>query len=64
MNMEIVGYLTKIPDAIVFENTDGELLLLFADKERAENGMTMLRKRFEEKWGKGSGAAYYKCNRK
>lgn len=64
VNMEIVEYLTKIPDAIVFENTDGELLLLFADKERAESSMTMLRKRFEEKWGKGSGAAYYKCNRK
>lgn len=59
VNMEIIEYLSKIPDALAFKNAEGEVLLLFTDENRAEDGMRMVRKRFEEKWGKDRDVLVY-----
>ena len=59
VNMEIIEYLSKIPDTLVFKNAEDEILLLSTDMAQAENSMRTLRKRFEEKWGKDRDVLVY-----
>ena len=49
--MEIIEYLLKIPDALVFKNAEDEYFVLFADLETATEGVRRLRSRFRSGWG-------------
>lgn len=59
VNMEIIEFISKIPDTFVFKNSEGEILILSTDENRAERSMRMLRKRFEEMWGKDKDVLVY-----
>lgn len=52
---EAVRYLSTMMDMIVFRNSSNEILLLYPDRETAENGIKTIRKRFEKGWGKNGG---------
>lgn len=52
---EAVRYLSTMTDMIVFRNSSNEILLLYPDRETAENGIKTIRKRFEKGWGKNGG---------
>lgn len=52
---EAVRYLSAMTDMIVFRNSSNEILLLYPDRETAENGIKIIRKRFEKGWGKNGG---------
>lgn len=52
VKMEMIEYMLKIPDAFVFKNAEDEILLVFKDRETAENRMQQLFERFEEGWGR------------
>ncbi|MEZ3493341.1 MAG: EAL domain-containing protein [Lachnospiraceae bacterium] len=49
--MEIIEYLLKLPDALVFKNAEDEYFVLFADLETAAEGVRRLRSRFRSGWG-------------
>lgn len=49
--MEIIEYLLKLPDALVFKNAEDEYFVLFADLETATEGVRRLRSRFRSGWG-------------
>lgn len=49
----IADYLDKIPNVTKFALTQDEIILLFRDKNYAEEVIKKLLKRFEEGWGKG-----------
>ncbi len=49
--MDIIEYLLKIPDALVFKNAEDEYFVLFADFDTAEEGVQRLRNRFRLGWG-------------
>ena len=52
---ETVAYLSGIPDALVFRNSSNSILMLYTDKEKAEEGVKAVRGRFEHGWGKNKG---------
>lgn len=52
---EAVKYLSGITDAITFRNASTEILLVFADKEKADEGVKAVRRRFEKGWGNNAG---------
>ncbi len=49
--MEIIEYLLKIPDALVFKNAEDEYYVVFADMETAKEGVRRIRSRFRLGWG-------------
>lgn len=52
---EAVRYLSGMTDAITFRNASTEIILVFTDKEKAEEGVKAVRRRFEKGWGKNAG---------
>lgn len=52
VRVEILTYLSGITDALLFKNTETELLLLYESSAKAEDDAAMLRRRFAEYWGK------------
>lgn len=52
---EAVRYLSGITGSITFRNASTEILLVFIDKEKAEEGVNAVRQRFEKGWGKNAG---------
>ncbi|MBD5384696.1 MAG: EAL domain-containing protein [Ruminococcaceae bacterium] len=52
---EAVRYLSTMSDMIVFRNSSNEVLLLYPDRETAENSIKIILKRFEKGWGKNGG---------
>lgn len=51
IKMEIVEYLLKLPDALVFKNAEDELFILYRNTETAERGIAQMRERFRSGWG-------------
>lgn len=52
---EAVRYLATMTDMTVFRNSSNEILLLYHDKDTAENSIKIIRKRFQKGWGKSGG---------
>ena len=52
--MEMIGFVTKVPGMMAFKTAGDEILLLFETRTAAENGLEVLKKRFETGWGKDS----------
>lgn len=52
VRVEILTFLSGITDALLFKNTETELLLLYESSAKAEDDAAMLRRRFAEYWGK------------
>ena len=52
---EAVRYLSGINGSITFRNASTEILLVFTDKEKADEGVRAVRQRFEKGWGKNAG---------
>lgn len=50
--IEMIRFISGVPGTMAFRSADDELLLLYEDREKAEEGLRMLRKRFECGWGK------------
>lgn len=50
--MEILAYFSGMTDALLFKNTDKELLLLYESPEKAAADVADIRGRFAERWGK------------
>lgn len=50
--MEMINFIQEVPGAMAFKTDDDEVLLLYEDKEKAEEGLAVLRERFEKGWGK------------
>ncbi len=53
VRMEIIEYLLKLTDVLVFKNAEDEYFILFADPERAEAKVKEIRRRFQTGWGEG-----------
>ena len=51
--MEMIDFISKVPGTMAFKNAGDEILLLYEKEEEAERGLRILRKRFENGWGKG-----------
>ena len=52
---EAVNYLSSIPNVYVFKNTGTEILLIFPEREKAEDIVKAVRERFETGWSKNRG---------
>lgn len=50
--MEMINYLTSDSGAMVFKTAGDEIMLLYENQKAAEAGLLILRKRFEQGWGK------------
>ena len=50
--MEMIKYLSSMEGAMVFKTAGDEIMLLFGSEQKAEECMAVLRKRFEDGWGK------------
>lgn len=50
--LEMIQYLSSDSEAMVFKTAGDEVMLLYENKEKAEESMKRLRKRFERGWGK------------
>jgi len=50
--MEMIKYLSSMEGAMVFKTAGDEIMLLFESEQKAEECMAVLRKRFEDGWGK------------
>lgn len=59
VRMEIIEYLLKIPDALVFKNAEDEYILLFADLDTAKEGVERIRSRFHFGWSTGDANIVY-----
>ncbi|MDE7478833.1 MAG: EAL domain-containing protein [Lachnospiraceae bacterium] len=51
IKMEIVEYLLKLQDALVFKNAEDEFFVLFTEVEKAEARINEIRRRFQAGWG-------------
>lgn len=52
---EAVNYLSSIPNVYVFKNTGTEILMIFPEREKAEDIVRAVRERFETGWSKNRG---------
>ncbi len=50
--LEMVKFILGMPGALAFKSSEDEIFLLYENKADAENGVQVLRKRFESGWGK------------
>ncbi|MCM1272019.1 MAG: EAL domain-containing protein [Clostridium sp.] len=51
VKMEIIEYFLKIPEALPFKNSQGEIIMLFRDTDMAERQLEEMRQRFMLGWG-------------
>jgi len=52
IRMEMIEYLLKIPDTFVFKNAEDEIILVFKDRDAAEEKIPHILGRFEQGWGR------------
>lgn len=50
--MEMINYIFTVPGTMAFKTAGDEIMLVYETKEDAEEGLKILRKRFERGWGK------------
>lgn len=50
--MEMIRFISALPGTMVFKSSGDEILLLYENRKEAEEGLEVLRKRFERGWGK------------
>lgn len=50
--MEMIRFISALPGTMVFKSSGDEILLLYENRKEAEEGLKVLRKRFERGWGK------------
>lgn len=50
--MEMINFIQEVPGTMAFKTAGDEVMLLYEDKEKAEEGLAVLRERFEKGWGK------------
>lgn len=50
--MEMINYIFTVPGTMAFKTAGDEIMLLYEKEEDAEEGLRILRKRFERGWGK------------
>lgn len=50
VEVEVCQYLLKLPDTLVFKNTEDEIVLLFHDSEKAMEAIKKIWNRFDEGW--------------
>ncbi len=54
IKMEIVGYISSLPDSIAFKGAEDEIILILPNREQAEEVKEILEERFESGWGKNN----------
>lgn len=52
IRMEIIQYITSLPDTIAFKGSEEDILLVFQNQEQAEAVEAQLDDRFDEGWGR------------
>ena len=52
---EAVKYLSSLPNVFVFRNSTNEIFLVYPDTEKAAEGISAVRERFERGWGENGG---------
>ena len=50
--MEMINYIFTVPGTMAFKTAGDEIMLLYENEAAAEEGLRILRKRFERGWGK------------
>ena len=50
--MEMINYIFTVPGTMAFKTAGDEIMLLYDNEKDAEEGLRILRKRFEKGWGK------------
>ncbi len=50
--MEMIQYISGVPGTMAFKSSGDEVVLLYEKKEDAEQGLDILKKRFERGWGR------------
>ena len=50
--MEMINYIFTVPGTMAFKTAGDEIMLLYETEKEAEEGLRILRKRFERGWGK------------
>lgn len=58
---EASRYLSSMPNTLVFKNTGTEILLIFPDKDKADNIVQTVRDRFDLGWSSNKGVMVHPC---